>query len=368
MDDGRIIAIHSDQSLPVTNKNEMRLVFDNAIAFPGLINSHDHLDFNLFPQLRSRVYKNYKEWGKDIQLNNKQIIDNVLRIPKELRIKWGIYKNLVNGVTTVVSHGQYADIKEPVIDVFQECHSLHSVEEKSWKIKLNRPYLKRQPFVIHVGEGTDTSSFEEIDRLIRWNVFKRKIIAVHGVAMNTDQAKAFEALIWCPDSNYFLLNATAKINKLKKNTKILFGTDSTLSANWNIWEQLRIARNTKMMSDEELFNGVTSLPAAVWKLREKGSLVNGYKADIVIAKARGNNNSMDNFFELNPEDILLIVKSGQIILFDDTLYSSVSEKTETGKFSPVTAGNSRKYIYGDFAGLTGQIKKHAPGIKLFLDL
>jgi len=29
------------------------------MAFPGLINSHDHLDFNLFPLWGNRKYNNY---------------------------------------------------------------------------------------------------------------------------------------------------------------------------------------------------------------------------------------------------------------------------------------------------------------------
>ena len=66
--------------------------------------------------------------------------------------------------------------------------------------------------------------------------------------MNVQQAKAFEALIWCPDSNFFLLNTTAKVDKLKKEVAILFGTDSTVSANWNAWEQIRLAQKTKMFA------------------------------------------------------------------------------------------------------------------------
>ena len=41
----------------------MQLMFDKALIFPELINSHDHLDFNLFPQMGDRFYTNYTEWG-----------------------------------------------------------------------------------------------------------------------------------------------------------------------------------------------------------------------------------------------------------------------------------------------------------------
>ena len=185
------------------------IFFEDAIAFPGLINSHDHLDFNLFPQIRNRVYHNYKEWGEDIHMNNKELIQSVLKIPQPLRTRWGLYKNLLNGITTVVNHGEILPVNDDIISVLQNNHSIHSVQfENNWKIKLNNPFKKIQPFVIHIGEGTDKASHEEINELIRWNLFRRKIIGVHGVAMDEEQAKAFRALVWCPASNNFLLDAS----------------------------------------------------------------------------------------------------------------------------------------------------------------
>ena len=63
--------------------------FENAIAFPGLINSHDHLDFNLFPQTGNRIYNNYAEWGKDIHDQNKETINAVLKIPQHTQDSMG---------------------------------------------------------------------------------------------------------------------------------------------------------------------------------------------------------------------------------------------------------------------------------------
>jgi len=62
----------------------------NAIVFPGLINSHDHLDFNLFPALGDRKYQNYTEWGKYIHQAYKDQINAVLKVPVALREQWGI--------------------------------------------------------------------------------------------------------------------------------------------------------------------------------------------------------------------------------------------------------------------------------------
>jgi cytosine/adenosine deaminase-related metal-dependent hydrolase len=345
----------------------INLVFENAIAFPGLINSHDHLDFNLFPQLKNRTYKNYTEWGADIHQSHKEIIARILNIPRHLRTQWGVFKNLLSGVTTVVNHGVKFE-NEDLSFIHQDIMSWHSISgEKQWKLKLISPFKKNNdPVVIHIGEGTDAFSSEEIDRLIKWNLFKREIIGVHGVAMNVRQAAEFEALVWCPDSNFFLLNATAKINELKRATRILFGTDSTLSATWNLWDHLRLARKTKLMTDEELFNSLTVIPAAVWKLNNRGSLAEGKIADLVIAKKIGGTDLMDNFFQLNPEDILLVIKNGKIVLADELLYSRL--EGGINNFSKILVSDTAKYVKGDLPGLVSQLKRYVQELNLPIEV
>ncbi|WP_432326475.1 hypothetical protein ACRQ5D_21140 [Mucilaginibacter sp. P25] len=94
------------QVSPSHTDDREQLTFVNAIAFPGLINSHDHLDFNLFPQLGNKTYESYTEWGKHIHRAYAVEIASVLKIPIALRERWGVYKNLLCGVTTVVNHGE----------------------------------------------------------------------------------------------------------------------------------------------------------------------------------------------------------------------------------------------------------------------
>jgi cytosine/adenosine deaminase-related metal-dependent hydrolase len=356
---GLISAI--DNAAATTSLQEIKIEFDNAIAFPGLINSHDHLDFNLFPQLGNHIYNNYVEWGNDIHEMNKVAINAVLKIPKPLRIQWGIYKNVLNGVTTVVNHGEQLAIPNPIITVFQNCYSLHSAKlEKRWKYKLNRPFANKFPFAMHIGEGTDNGSHDEIDEVIRWNWLRRKMIGIHGVAMNEKQAASFDALVWCPDSNFFLLGATAPVNKLKESVTILFGTDSTVSADWNTWRQLRLARAMNLLTDKELIDSITELPAAVWQLNNTGALKETYVADIVIAKRKNNLvNDVDAFFAVNPEDILLIVKKGAIILFDESLRIQLASIV-IENYSKIAINNTGKYVTGNLPLLMKEIKKYNP--------
>jgi cytosine/adenosine deaminase-related metal-dependent hydrolase len=360
--DGKIKCITTENKFSV-KREEIKIEFKNAIAFPGLINSHDHLDFNLFPQIGNRIYNNYTEWGKDIHCQNKEAINGVLKIPKPLRIQWGLYKNLLNGITTVVNHGEKLHIPNPFIRALQDNHSLHSVQfERNWKLKLNNPFVKKQPYVIHVGEGTDEMAHQEINTLIKRNFFNKSLFTVHGVAMSPEQAENFVALIWCPASNYFLLNKTADIKNLKTKTSILFGTDSTLTASWNLWEHLRMARKIKMMTDAELFQTLTKNPAEKWRQKNIGSISINSNADVVIAKSYGNK-GFNAFYSINPEDILLVLHKGKIRLIDEEIKNGcINDRTRISRFSKISINGRCKFIYGDLHGLIKDVRGYYPKV------
>ena len=340
----------------------IRVDFRNAIAFPGLINSHDHLDFNLFPRFGNKRFNNYLDWGHHLHENFKQEIHQIMQVPQTLRTSWGIYKNLINGFTTVVNHGDPLVITTSPILVIQENNILHSVGfEKNWIWKLNNPLARKYPFVVHIGEGTDKKAESEINQLIHWNLLKRKLVGVHGVAMNANQAAKFEALIWCPESNFFMLGKTADIRSIIKNTRILFGTDSTLTAGWNAWEHFRRARIISKVNDNELFDMLTLNAANTWNLRHAGTLQPAMKANIVIARTR-NSQSWDSFYAINPVDILLVIQEGKIRLFDCDLEAALGSRIETlpDEYSKIRIGNSEKFVWGDLPGLINKIRDHHP--------
>lgn len=328
--------------------------FTGELISPGLINSHDHLDFNLFPQLGSKIYANYTEWGKDIHKVYTQTIDSILTVPIELRENWGIYKNLLCGVTTVVNHGEKLKITAAPIQVLEDNLSLHSVHfEKNWKAKLNNPFNHHAKAVIHIGEGTDQAAQAEINTLIKWNILKRKLIGIHGVALTHAQAKSFEALVWCPQSNYFLLNRTANIEQLKMHVPILFGTDSTLTSNWNIWDHLRLAQRTNLLTDSEIYQTLTTNPAKTWGLNS-GNLTTGSDANLVVIKNKA-------FFKTQPSDMILIMYLGNILLFDESLKIQLSA-IDLSKYSRISINNSIKYVIGNLPKLMEEIREFAPSI------
>jgi cytosine/adenosine deaminase-related metal-dependent hydrolase len=326
---------------------------DEAIVFPGLTNSHDHLEFNVYPSLGHERYGDYVDWGHDIHRRDATVIAALERIPHRTRLRWGALKNLLCGVTTVAHHGSARDdLTELPIDTVVAT-SIHSVGlDRRWAWKLNAP-IARSPYVFHLGEGTSLFAKREIDELLRWNLFRRPLIAVHAIAMRAEQASHFRAIVWCPVSNESLYGVTADIASLKPVAPVLFGTDSTLTADWNVWNHLRRARALGDLDDPELFAAVTRSAAVVWGRAKTGSVAPGQNADLVVArkKAKG---PYDAFFAVEPQDILLVLRRGQVVLHDASLGLPVGR----GPLSMVGLGGSEKWVAEDVPAVLAGMREY----------
>jgi cytosine/adenosine deaminase-related metal-dependent hydrolase len=354
IEDGRIQAIQLMQENR-DRVNGRSIQFRGAIAIPGLINSHDHLDFNLFPLLANRVYNNYTEWARDIRTSGKKVIDEVLKIPEALRVEWGCYKNLLNGFTTVVNHGKRLILPNTPVDVYQSCTSLHSTAfEKYWKLKLNNPLNRETVVAMHIGEGRDEMASKEINAVTRWNLAGKKIVAVHGIAMNEKQSQQFKGLVWCPASNEKLIGETAAVGELEHTIPIVFGTDSTLSAGWNAWTHFRIAIRKPGITEGKLLRMLTSTPADLWDMKGKGRLLENACADVMVIEQK------EDLFELNPENILMVIQKGKIRLFDETLAAQI----QLPSFAKLTIKGRVKFVEGDLPGLINKIRSYCPSIEI----
>jgi len=362
--DGKPASIHlegnkiKDVRAVVEKSGDKGLIhFENAIAFPGLINSHDHLEFNLFPNVCDKLYSDYMDWAEDFNRNFRKKIESLFEIEVPVRQKSGIYRNLINGFTTVANHGlqHIASNEKSILYLVPNTYPLHSTGfEKFWRFKLN--FLNRKKSAImHLGEGNSDAAKREIDEVIKWKLFSRNLIGVHGISLTPEQSRNLKALVWCPNSNITLYGATAQVDKLKRNTTILFGTDSSFSAEWNIWEHIRQARKLEVLSDQELFDSLTISPASVWELSKKGSLKQDFRADITIGKKK-QSSVWDSFYSLQPQDILLVLREGKALFFDQDILRLIKPFIKYSTFSRIKIGGQYKLISGNLKKID-EIKK-----------
>jgi hypothetical protein len=337
---------HSD-FLPEKLKN---ILDDNHIVFPAFINAHDHLDFNLFPLLTEKKYTDYIEWGTDLHKTHDGVIKSILKIPLAQRIQFGLLKNLVNGMGGVVHHGLHHKLIRQVssFPVYLNYRYIHAIAtDKKWKLKLN---LSASPIMIHLGEGIAANASDEIDQVIKYNFFERKIIAIHAIPLSERQAKKLDAVIWCPASNINLYGSTMNVESIIPNTLVMFGTDSTLSADANFWEHLRLVRGN-LVEDIRLYEIIQNSN----RYFQKSSPFRNW----VVAK-RKDEKFLNSFFQINPSDIQLVWLDGESWLCDDVLPFKPSTSI------PIQVGTSIKWVKKELGDVVSVFEKN--GLELPLGI
>jgi cytosine/adenosine deaminase-related metal-dependent hydrolase len=73
------------------------------VILPGLINAHDHLEFNLFPRLGRGRGRMRRKWARDVYRPDESPVREHRRVPRRVRLYWGGLKNLISGATYGVS-------------------------------------------------------------------------------------------------------------------------------------------------------------------------------------------------------------------------------------------------------------------------
>jgi cytosine/adenosine deaminase-related metal-dependent hydrolase len=291
----RVVGHRLAEPVPHTGDRWIDLGGDRVL--PGLVNAHDHLQLNDLPRLKYRAtYENASQWIADI--DPRLARDPVLRahraVPRAERLLIGGVKNLLSGVTTVAHHDPFdAVLAEPSFPVrvpegLGWSHSLALDGEDAVR-RACRTTSPDRPWIVHAAEGLDAAAAGEFDRLDALGCIGPRTVLVHGVGLSAGQrrrlAQAGAGLVWCPGSNLHLFGRTLDVDALDLLPRLALGSDSRISGERDLLDELALAGRFTGWETPRLEALVTWRAADLLGLADRGRLLPGRLADVLVLPA-----------------------------------------------------------------------------------
>jgi cytosine/adenosine deaminase-related metal-dependent hydrolase len=367
IENGRIHRVIPPESSESSNESPAaQLDLENYILLPGLINAHDHLEFNLFPRLGNGPYPNYEEWANDIYRPEHSPLREHLSIPKDVRLWWGGIKNLLCGVTTVCHHNPYEKVfdGEFPIRVLKRYGWAHSIAfEKDVPLAF-RSTETGAPFIIHLAEGTDARSKDEIFLLNRLGALDCRTVIVHGVGLTTEghvlRRQKGASLVWCPTSNRFTIGATIDARSICLEEKVALGSDSALTAMGDLLDEIRTAHNGERVAADEIYAMVTESAAAILRLNDgEGRIQVGSTANLIAFREQGTSPA-ETLVHADLSQIELVMVAGKPQLVSAEMAGRWPQALLEG-FEWISVGGTRRMIRAPICRLMDEVSRRLSG-------
>lgn len=349
--------------------NGASVVETNGVISPGLIDTHNHILFDVFDDsdwLPARRYANHDEWPNEpkyqAMLDVKQCLEDASQgkptwcpltydgagsLKCEMD-KFGELKGIVAGTTSIVglsgttsacfsSVARTIDAPQSGLgqDKIQTSALFPPSRSAADGVCSNFTSARTDAYLIHVGEGVDARSLGELDRLGTVSttpgcLYAPQTTITHGTAFGAPElarmAAAGMKLTWSPASNVALYGSTTNIPLARAaGLTITLAPDWSMGGSQNLLDELRFADGWdnahfgNVLTPKDLFAMVTVNAAAAVALADKiGTLAPGYYADLMVVPRAG----QDPFAALlaaRPKDVRLTMVGGKILYGDVAL-------------------------------------------------
>jgi len=322
---GRILPFRNQE--PATQHRDLT----GYLLLPGLINAHDHLEFGLFPRLGNGPWPNAREWAAAVHQPETSPVKEHRAVPRNVRLMWGAIRNTVCGVTTVAHHNPFEQVfgrRNFPVRVVRRLGWAHSLDFSPDIEERRRLTPRTWPFVIHAAEGSDERAGAEICTLDEMGMLDDRMVIVHATAATPEQLSRMRdqrtALIWCPSSNLFSVGRTLPPETVRSFPLTCLGTDSSLTADGDLIDEIRVAQSHSQLSLLEIYRLVTRSPARILRLHSgEGQIREGGVADLIAIRDRGRTPA-EALVDLPPA---LVLKGGRPVVMSAGFAASTDWST-----------------------------------------
>lgn len=320
------------------------------LVMPGLINAHDHLEFALFPTLADPPYRDYIEWGEDIHKKFPDVIARHRAVPKDVRVWWGGIRNLLSGVTTVSHHNPlHPEMRkdEFPVRVVHEYGWAHSVALGGDLRAARAATPPNWPFIVHACEGVGERAREELWEMDRSGLLDASAVLVHGLAIDPEGLALMRqrdaALIVCPSSNRCLFGILPDIKMLSTLENVALGTDSPLTAEGDLLDEVRFAIRSCGISPLGAYRMVTTIPASVLRLESgEGSITVSGSGDLIAVRDTGQD-AADRLETLSMKDVEFVMIGGQVRLVSEAVMERLPHSARRG-LEPLSVDGTIRWL------------------------
>lgn len=364
-DTGKIACVGDDCSAD-PNAAAAQVVCSEGVVYPGLIDPHQHADYNHLPVFEHpSKYENRNHWRQheplydDFKIPHKPFgstnRDNQIlsELYAEMRIvfaggtaisgtagniasdsKLGRWVRNVDSVSATDSLLDASAYVDPDIDtvVVKSNGTIDDAATKTHIASIVTRFSKTnyRAFLPHISEGIDAKARAEFDEANALGAIVEKTAIVHCAGCSTAQfaqmAKAKANLIWSPQSNLDLYGQTANVTTAKRlGVTIALGVDWTPSGSMNQLGELQCARKISdtyldhAFTDPELVAMATSNPAAVMHLDDQiGKIAVGLYADLTVIGG-DRTKPYRALLEAKSEQVKLVTIKGKAVYGDTAL-------------------------------------------------
>lgn len=352
----------------------------NGVIAPGLIDTHNHVLFDIFDGddwLPSKLYTNHNQWPNEpkyaAMLDVKQCLTNDSQgkpawcastpygtSTGSLRCeidKWGELKALVAGTTSMVglpgtSAACFGSLARS-IDVVQ-----NGLGDDRIRTSATFPPSKAtadsvcnafaqgtaDAFLIHCGEGTDATSLNEFATLGSISttpscLYAPQTTITHGVAFTANEFQIMASkgmkLTWSPASNVALYGTTADIpTALDAGVTIALAPDWSMGGSQNMLDEMRFANQwddahwNDRIDAAALVTMTTKNAASVLGLPNTiGRIEAGMVADLFVVTG-DTTKPYDAIVAATPAAVRLVMIGGEV-LYGDADLATLASSCET---------------------------------------